>query len=151
MTEDERRAVGKRIADQRMNQYGSKSAAYGKASINAATWDRIEEGMPVREDRLIAAVKLLWPLTGGNWRKIPAPSFEATGPVFSGSYDDPQYIAHLEGWIMELQDRVEGLEAAIGRMLPNQPNEEGGAFADPLEGESVADYDLAASEDKNRK
>src|SRR5690625_6365262 len=59
MTDEQRTRLAARIRAERMRQYASKSAAYRQAGLNAATWDRLEQGERVREDRLIAALKLL--------------------------------------------------------------------------------------------
>lgn len=134
ITDEERRQIGRQIRDQRMREFGSKSAAYSKAGVNSATWDRIEAGDQVRDDRLIAAVKLLWPITGGNWEKIPRDDeYQVTGPVFGGTYEDPEYIRNVEQWVMELQGRIERLEQTVGDLLPT-------------EGQSQQDYGLASRE-----
>ncbi|MCW2529350.1 MAG: hypothetical protein JWM76_4210 [Pseudonocardiales bacterium] len=72
VNEDDRKQLGKLIAAQRKTQYGTKSAAYKEASVNSATWDRAEAGESVREDRLQAIVRLLWPSTGGDAEKALA-------------------------------------------------------------------------------
>jgi hypothetical protein len=71
MTDAQRQRLGQQIAAKRLDMFGSKSAAYRAAVLNSGTWDRIEEGLPVRGDRLAAAVKLLWPSSRGDWRNIP--------------------------------------------------------------------------------
>lgn len=100
--------IGEMVRRRRLAAYGTKSDAYRAAGLNSATWDRIEQGLGVRDDRLAAVVRTLWPSTGGDWRAIP--SGEESAPVFGGSYDDPGYLAHVEGWVRELQERVEQLE-----------------------------------------
>lgn len=81
MNEAQRASIGERVAAERRAQFATKSAAYRAARLNAATWDRIESGLPVREDRLIAAIRTLWPPSGGDWRRI--------GPQLQ-QYDGPQ-------------------------------------------------------------
>ncbi|MGZ4519140.1 MAG: hypothetical protein ACXVXP_08400 [Mycobacteriaceae bacterium] len=90
MTDAQRRRLGQRIAGKRLDMFGSKSAAYRAAVLNSGTWDRIEEGLPVRGDRLAAAVKLLWPESRGDWRNIPSEGDEA-GDIESvlDKYDIP--------------------------------------------------------------
>jgi hypothetical protein len=78
ITDAQRRRLGQQIAAKRLDMFGSKSAAYRAAILNSGTWDRIEEGLPVRGDRLAAAVKLLWPESRGDWRNIPAEGQEST-------------------------------------------------------------------------
>lgn len=117
LTETERTEIGRQISVKRRQEFGSKSAAYQQAGVNAATWDRIEAGLPVREDRLIAAVKLLWPVTGGDWSRIPKVTEPLDMPVFPGNYDDPDYLGKVETWVMELQERIEVLEGTVGKLL----------------------------------
>lgn len=104
----------------RRAKFGTKSAAYRKAGLNAATWDRVELGESVRDDRLAAAIQLLWPESGGDWRRVLADMDERMAnlsksryPLFSGSWDDPDYLGSVEEWIEELQGRIEVLEAAV--------------------------------------
>ena len=70
MNDEQRAALGALVAAARRQRYGTKSAAYQAASVNATTWSHIEDGVPVREDRLMAAVRTLWPSSGGDWRKV---------------------------------------------------------------------------------
>jgi hypothetical protein len=102
ISEEVRTQIGERIQRRRQAKYGTKRAAYSDAAVNPTTWDRIEQGLPVREDRLRAAVKLLWPETEGDWRRIPAPS---TQPE-PNEADLPARVSRLEA-------RVAALEAAI--------------------------------------
>lgn len=117
MTDEQRKFIGDRATDIRITRYGTKMAAYQAAGVNSATWDRIEKGEPVREDRLIAVVKTLWPDTGGQWQKVPG--IDSTDPrsypVFGGSYDEPEYLKGIEQWVMELQGRVEAIEEHIAK------------------------------------
>ncbi|KNX38059.1 hypothetical protein [Luteipulveratus halotolerans] len=113
MNQTDRERIAQRVKDQRTAKYGTKSGAYQAAGLNAATWDRIESGQSVREDRLVAALKTLWPDSGGNWRKVPGALSIGEGPVFSGQYSDPGYINNVENWVSELQDRIEALEAEV--------------------------------------
>lgn len=93
MTETDRALLGERITAERIRQYGAKSAAYQAARLNSATWDRLEHGDPVREDRLTAAVQMLWPSSGGDWRKTEAPS--AKVPSGLTDYDDDELLAEI--------------------------------------------------------
>lgn len=43
------------------------------------------------------------------------------GPVFSGSYEDPDYLENIENWASELEDRVEKLEERLFR-LESEPD-----------------------------
>lgn len=70
LTPEQRTQLGRQVESARRKYFGTKSAAYNGAGINSTTWDRIEQGLPVRDDRLSAAVKLLWPSTDGDWQLI---------------------------------------------------------------------------------
>jgi len=108
------RALAERIKSQRRVRYGSKSAAYRSAGLNSGTWDRLEGGEPVREDRLIAATKALWPDLNGEWARLLEDAAEATGgPIFGGSYSDPHYLAKVEGWLLEVDQRLEAIEQRL--------------------------------------
>ena len=102
MSDAERIELAERITRRRMSEYGTKRAAYSAANINAATWDRIEEGLPVRHDRLVAAVRTLWPHSGGDWRAI----------------DEPQPLRfNTLGDLDDLPARVSRIEVTLGRIL----------------------------------
>jgi hypothetical protein len=66
VNEDDRKRLGDLISRERKRQFGTKSSAYKAAGVNAATWDRAEAGDSVREDRLAAIVRLLWPASDGD-------------------------------------------------------------------------------------
>lgn len=109
MTDEERIELGMLIRERRAEIYDTKIAAYQAAKLNPATWDRIESGQPVRADRLRAAVRVLWPATLGDWRRIHSIPGEVR-TVF-GAPADPEYAKQVEGWIAGLEARVEELEA----------------------------------------
>lgn len=115
MSDDERRSIAGRVRMQRQKMFGTKSDAYKAANLNSATWDRIEAGLPVREDRLIAALKALWPKSDGDWTAINSELDDDMYylPLLGVGPDDPGYFLKLEAWVLELQRRVEGLEAYV--------------------------------------
>lgn len=120
MTDAERKRIGQTVGIRRRAKFGTKSAAYRQAGLNAATWDRIEAGEPVREDRMAAALQLLWPESGGDWRSAieemdarMAKLVKMRSPMFGGSWEDPDYLGSIEEWIEELQGRIEVIEAAV--------------------------------------
>lgn len=82
MSNEDRVTLGEAIRKQRERQYGTKRNAYNAAGVNAATWDKAEEGVVIRGDRLTAIVKTLWPHTGGDWTA-----------VVGGADQDPAYVA----------------------------------------------------------
>lgn len=73
MTEAERADLANRITSARIERFVTRSAAYGEAKINSGTWSNLEEGKPVAERTLITALRMLWPETGGDWRKLDPP------------------------------------------------------------------------------
>lgn len=120
MTDDDRERIGRSVEVRRRAKFGTKSAAYRKAGLNAATWDRVELGEAVRDDRLAAALKLLWPESGGDWHQVIADMDDRMAkmtksryPIFGGSWEDPDYLGSIEEWIEEMQGRIEVLEAAV--------------------------------------
>lgn len=72
MTEEIRQTLASAIRAERINQFGTQAAAYRAAGVNSMTWARLEAGAPVREDRMAAALKLLFPDSGGDWRMVVA-------------------------------------------------------------------------------
>lgn len=138
----ERQVLAGYIRERRKQVFGTKSAAYRAAGLNSTTWDRIEQGQTGREDTLRTAVRALWPETGGDWRQVIAPTTSFSGPVFGGSYDDPNYLQNIEKWVSELQDRIESLEAAVfetgGESSAQAPEPEQGAGGPQGSGEDGA-------------
>lgn len=125
ITDEQRRALGDLVAEQRAVVYGTKAAAYQAARVNPATWDRIEAGEPVRADRLSAAIKVLWPDSRGDWR----PVLEQTQ---QGRADQPQPDAAFRALaerVGQLEARVEALEAE--RRRTGVPD--GAVIADTIE------------------
>src|SRR5690606_2071658 len=101
MTDEQRTRLAARIRAERMRQYASKSAAYRQAGLNAATWDRLEQGERVREDRLIAALKLLWPHSGGDWRQIDTAPDEPARTVEDRLAEIERRLAAVEQTLYE--------------------------------------------------
>lgn len=127
VNESERKQLGELIASQRKTQYGTKSAAYKEASVNAATWDRAEAGETVREDKLRSIVRLLWPSTNGdpekalarasnewsNWedRDTPLAHDESEGDrIASWAAEHFERINHA---LAEMADTVEALSRKV--------------------------------------
>lgn len=64
---------------------GVKKDAYSKADVNSGTWSRFEQGLVIRPDSLIAIVQVLWPESGGDWRRVDL----SVGP----NPEDASYVA----------------------------------------------------------
>jgi len=104
-----RAELAKRVIERRIERFGSKSAAYHAAGVSAPTWDRIEAGESVRQDRLISAVRTLWPASRGDWEAIDTPEEDghqdlpAAGPIKASrtstsalaSYSDDDLLMEL--------------------------------------------------------
>jgi hypothetical protein len=128
VNENDRKRLGKLIAEQRKTQYGTKSAAYKEASVNAATWDRAEAGETVREDRLQAVVRLLWPATGGdperalayatnqwaNWEDRTTPmAFDETESDRITSWA-AEHFERINHTLADMADTIEALSRKVG-------------------------------------
>lgn len=141
VNEDDRKQLGKLIEAQRKTQYGTKSAAYKEASVNAATWDRAEEGQTVREDKLIAIVRLLWPSTGGDAEKALAKASnewsaweDRDTPMGFGETDNDritswaaEHFERINHTLAEMADTIEALSRKVdstdGTQTSPQKNE----------------------------
>lgn len=116
---DERKRLAKAVTKKRISTYGTKLAAYYAAGLNSATWDRLEAGKPMRPDRLIAAVKTLWPYTGGDWRLVSGVPAD-TGPSLSEYHDDGQ-LGSIERRLEDLQRRVQSAESRLDQLELSSP------------------------------
>lgn len=99
-TQEQRFELARRIEDLRIEHYGgNRRAAYNAAGVNAATWTKAENGERLAERSLNAIVKLLWPETGGDWRKITPPLAKASleSRILDGPFDDEEkdYLVRL--------------------------------------------------------
>ena len=113
MTDGERTALAEKVRQARLDQFATKKDAYTAAGLNAATWARIEDGLTVRDDRLVAALKLLWPGASGDWRRVLAddttpPQGLTIAAVDSWSAAVDRRLDELERQVRELLDRDEG-------------------------------------------
>lgn len=92
MSEKERALLGSLVERERSRRFGTKRAAYIKAEVNAATWDKVEAGGPVRGDRLRLIVRALWPETDGDWTQLREMRPDAAWPSeqleVAADYDD---------------------------------------------------------------
>lgn len=97
MNDEDRAAVAARVRAERVRRFGTKSGAYKAAQLNAATWDRIEAGQSVKPHKMAAAVRALWPSTGGDWTRIP-------------DDDEPPASRTVEERLADLEQRLAAIE-----------------------------------------
>lgn len=92
---DDMQELGERIRLARIEQFGTASRAYQAAGLSAPTWKAIEDGRPTKTHSLAAAVRLLWPSSGGDWRRIDDDPIhtESGGPL--AAYSDAELVAEL--------------------------------------------------------
>lgn len=110
MNDEERAALAALVTSERVRQYGTRSAAYRAAGLNAMTWQKIEDGQPVREDRRAAAVRTLWPESGGDWRRV---SVSSDRPL--SDYEDRAILGEIETRLDERRAAARGDAAATTR------------------------------------
>lgn len=139
MTDEQRTILGGMVEAARRSRYGSKSAAYTRAGVNAATWDRIESGQPVREDRPVAAINLLWPEADGNWVNVlHPPSAFGRGRRTVPAADT--FETWVENELGRLSDRVDLLEQ---QLLEKEVGDDSAA--------TIAAYPMKGSESQGRQ
>lgn len=98
-------ALAERLRAERMTRFtGSKKAAYTAAGVNAATWDRVEAGLPVKDYTLGKVLAGLWPEASGDWSAVP--------PAASTSAREPGSYADLERRVAELERLVAALTSS---------------------------------------
>lgn len=118
MDEEQRVELSGRIKEQRISQFGTITAAIRAASINTETWNRAERGEKIRDDRMAAIVKVLWPHSGGMWNRIDdpveAPRESAPAPVGAGV--DPEVLADLNDLepdqVQRVKDFIRGIKSS---------------------------------------
>lgn len=157
MDENDRKELGRRIAVARIRQYGTKSAAYKAADVNAATWDRAEQGLSIREDRLIAIVRTLWPDTGGDYRSVLAEDWAADAGSPKRAGEDirewmewaTETFTKLNTQISQLTDAVEELRGEGGGAGGDEAapkTEAGGSVTQLRRGSSATPVDERTSD-----
>lgn len=128
MSNEERKTLAGRIRMQRKDQFGTKSAAYQAANVNAATWDRAEDGAVVREDRLIQVLKTLWPESGGDWTAVlypPAPKQAGWHPWLADDESAPdasltEFLEEMDGRVGAVENRLANVERFLRTVLDKQ-------------------------------
>lgn len=142
VNEDELKRLGKLIETQRKRQYGTKSAAYKEAGLNAATWDRAEAGLPIREDRMTAVLRTLFGLGSTSPEVVLAradalvpPVNEARGPYLE---EPSANVADLASWTAEnfarINDALADLAEAIEEIKRKDGQEHGDSSAEKSDG-----------------
>ncbi|CEG89023.1 Protein of unknown function [Propionibacterium freudenreichii] len=117
MSAKDRKDLAAKAKVRRMEAFGTKRSAYVASGLNAATWDRLEEGLPIRDDRLIAAVKALWPSSGGDWKKIAddkRPDYYVS--ILGAGYRDSDFSQRADEWISEADERIGMLEERVSEL-----------------------------------
>lgn len=131
MDADKRNELAEAIKARRKAIYGTKVAAYTEAKVNAATWDRAEAGESIREDRLTAIIKTLWPRSEGDPEKISGaptdwPEYPDMGAPTWDDLASGEREERLMAWIADNFVRINGrladLESAISeRSVSSDP------------------------------
>lgn len=67
-TDQDRTRLALRVMQARREKFGTVEAAIRAAQINRATWERVESGSRVRDDKLGAIEKALGWKSGDAWR-----------------------------------------------------------------------------------
>lgn len=116
MNDDERATLAALVTSERVRQYGTRSGAYRAAGLNPTTWQRIEDGEPVRPDRLAAAVRTLWPESGGDWRRVSA---STDRPL--ADYEDRAILGEIEARLDERKVEGRGHRAAATTRAGESP------------------------------
>lgn len=171
MNESDRKAFAARLAEELLGEYGNnKKAAYTKAQVNAATFQRALDGLPLRSDRLAGVVRNLWPESDGDWRKIPERGVPAVKEVWSHSVANGPWsaevdsaMADVDARFIDLESRVNDLEAKLAELIeeggggdadrprgsaPTKPPESGPAHDDP---DNVTNLEPLAANDTDEQ
>lgn len=118
MNEKGRKELGRRIRAKRIKEFGTSTAAEREAKVNNATLKRAEQGLPVRDDRLAAIIKALWPASDGDWERLDDPPASTTErPRAVGA----EGLSHAE-LLTELANRL-GMEVSVRPQADTQPAE----------------------------
>lgn len=72
MTADDRSLLAALLLDEQRRRFGGmKKSAYTAAQVSQATWDRAIAGESIKDHKVHQIVVNLWPVTEGDWQKIP--------------------------------------------------------------------------------
>lgn len=91
LSDGERARIAELAKARRETVFNTKIAAYTAAGLNAGTWDSLEAGKPMRDDRLRDAVRTLWPESGGRFELLLSgeiPSDPPRGAALADVSDD---------------------------------------------------------------
>lgn len=104
LDDDERAEFARLVRTARRARFHSKAGAYRAAKMNATTWDRIEKGLRVRDDRMVAAAATLWPESDGDWRSVLNGAEEPSNLEHdsAAALSDEELLAELERRLMRL-------------------------------------------------
>lgn len=71
MNQNQRAALATALRRMRIEVFGdNKKAAYVKADVNSATWERLEGAQTVKPTTLSKVVRNLFPETKGDWTRL---------------------------------------------------------------------------------
>lgn len=122
MTDEQRASFAQVLKTARRSRFkGSKKAAYTEAGVNSTTWDRLEQGLTVKDLTLSKVVGNLFPESGGDWTQLIStnrtgallvPSRQIVGAPDQG---DPDYVS-APGPKVEGGDSDSAVLEAIERM-----------------------------------
>lgn len=122
LSKEERATLGAMAEKRRRQRYGTKRAAYSAAGLNAATWDRLEAGEAVREDRMLSAIEALWPEADRDPQKVLNPP-DYTGVTWELKEDSLSAISADLKVVMRqvhlLTERVDELEDRLSEEPPS--------------------------------
>lgn len=109
---------------ERLELFGDKKSAYTAARVNPTTWKRVEDGEPVRDDRLVKVFKALgwtvaegWAIFSGAEPPNALPGLlaqaEPGNPVREAILEDPLLDDRGRENVLAVYDREVEREAEI--------------------------------------
>lgn len=117
VNDDDLKRLGDLIAARRKAEYGTKFAAYKQAGVNAATWDRAEAGLPIREDRMKEILRALWGVHFSDpeflLEAVSKSSARPSAPSAKPSLDAGELASWAEENFLRINDTLTQIAEAI--------------------------------------